>query len=225
MKEKLTRILIVLTFLMLNVGIAGAQQNHQYVDLGLPSGTLWATCNVGANNPWEAGDYFAWGETKPKTTYTDDNYKYAKNSMFTKYCYDADEGYNGYADTKTVLDLSDDAAAVNWGGNWRMPTQPQFQELYNNCTCEWSSNYLGKGVAGVIFKSKKNGKTIFFPAAGYKDDDTATGVGSDGTYWSSSLLTDFSYRALCLGFGSDNYINPDSDCGRMLGTSVRPVRR
>ena len=95
-----------------NVGIAGAQQTYQYVDLGLPSGTMWATCNVGASNPWEYGDYFAWGETMPKQNYNWLTYKYANGDYYkqTKYCTTNFNGNNGFTDNLTVLEPSDDVA-------------------------------------------------------------------------------------------------------------------
>ena len=110
--------------------------DHEWVDLGLPSGTLWATCNVGANAPEEFGDYFAWGETAPKDYYDWDNYKWCNgnDSTLTKYCNDSTYGYNGFVDNKVELDPEDDAAYVNWGPSWRMPTLNQTQELWQDCT-------------------------------------------------------------------------------------------
>lgn len=122
---------ILIVFFLFCAVVATAQEQHDYVDLGLPSGTLWATCNVGASNPWDEGDYFAWGETKPKSNYSRSTYKYANGDSngLTKYCKDPDYGYNGYTDSRTTLELSDDAATANWGSSWCMPTQAQFQEL------------------------------------------------------------------------------------------------
>ena len=109
---------------------------HEYVDLGLPSGLLWATCNVGATSPEDYGDYFAWGETQPKDTYEWSTYQYCNGSYntLTKYCSNSSYGYNGFTDNLTTLLPEDDAATANWGGNWRMPTKEEFQELYNNTT-------------------------------------------------------------------------------------------
>ena len=106
---------------------------HEWVDLGLPSGTLWATCNVGADNPEDYGDYFAWGETEPKVIYNWSTYKWCNGSVntMTKYC--TDSGY-GTVDNKTELDPADDAATVNWGTSWRMPTLEQLDELLTKCT-------------------------------------------------------------------------------------------
>ena len=106
--------------------VSGIENGHEYVDLGLPSGTLWATCNVGATTPEGYGNHYAWGETEPKSEYTKENYKYVKAYTkdfddktyyaFTKYCYNSDYGYNGFVDNKTVLDPEDDVAHVKWGG-------------------------------------------------------------------------------------------------------------
>ena len=110
--------------------------DHEYVDLGLPSGTLWATCNIGANAPEEYDDYFAWGETKPKDYYSEDNYKWYRSdsvsSGYTKYNTDRLRGYNGFIDNKTELDLEDDAAYVNWGPSWRTPTTNQQFKLLDS---------------------------------------------------------------------------------------------
>ena len=191
---------------------------HEYVDLGLPSGTLWATCNVGAANPWDYGDYFAWGETTTKSTYEWSNYKHGNGSD-----YDVSKKYNGN-DHKATLDPSDDAATANWGSDWCIPTQAQFQELYDNCTNEWTTDYKGKGVAGRVFMSKKNGNTIFFPAAGSKVVlESPLYLGSYGYYSSSSIGTDYPYFARYLDFHSSD-INPDNWSLRYCGQSVRPVR-
>ena len=111
------------------------KDNHEWVDLGLPSGTLWATTNVGASKPEEYGDYFAWGETKPKSVYDWDTYKWCKGDDYhqlTKYCNLSNYGDNGFVDNKTELDPGDDAAYVNWGSKWRMPSLEQMQELRDN---------------------------------------------------------------------------------------------
>ena len=109
---------------------AQTENGHEYVDLGLPSRIKWATCNVGATTPEEYGDYFAWGETEPKDNYDWSTYKWCNesNATMTKYC--TDSSY-GTVDNKTVLELEDDAAYVNWGGNWRMPTKAELDELTN----------------------------------------------------------------------------------------------
>jgi len=211
-------------------GGAAAQpkrDTHQYVDLGLPSGTLWATCNVGATNPEDAGDYFAWGETTPKSTYSWDNYTYCREGSslkLTKYCNMSDYGYNGFTDSRTTLEKSDDAATANWGSDWCMPTQEQFQELYDNCTTEWTTNYQGKGVAGRLFKSKRNDNTIFFPVAGVKGSDGKNScVRSLGIYLSSSLNIDRPNTAHELYFDSSD-VRSSGNVYRDGGFTVRPVR-
>ena len=145
---------------------------HEYVDLGLPSGTLWATCNVGASKPEEYGNYFAWGETTTKSTYEWGTYKYS----------------------------SDDAATANWGSGWQMPSLEQFFELYNSSytTTTWTTL---NGVKGRKITSKSNRNSIFLPAAGYCNGTSLTNVGN-GYYWSRSLGTGDSGDAYALFFFS-----------------------
>ena len=123
-------------------------QDGKYVDLGLPSGLLWATCNVGADRPWDYGDFFAWGETSPKSEYSWATYKHARgeSKSLTKYCYSSSYGYNGFTDYRYTLELSDDAAYINMGSGWRMPTADEFYELATNCDLEYTENYNGTGV-------------------------------------------------------------------------------
>ncbi|MCQ2324043.1 MAG: hypothetical protein MJZ53_04235 [Paludibacteraceae bacterium] len=190
--------------------------NVEAIDLGLPSGIKWANINVGATKPEEYGAYFAWGETKQKTTYNWSTYFDTKDggSTFTKY------NNNG---GNTTLDLEDDAAHVNWGGSWRMPTTAEQDELQNkdNCTWEWKTNYNGTDVNGYLVTSKKNHNSIFLPASGYREDSSLRYVGSFGYYWSSSLHMGFSD---CAGY---LYIRTDDVAWRSslrnYGHSVRPV--
>ena len=135
--------------------------NHEYVDLGLPSGTLWATCNVGATTPEDLGDYFAWGETAPKEIYEMDNYKWYDSSSdkLTKYCTD---GKYGTVDYKTELLPEDDAAYVNWGPSWRMPDLDQLQELIDRCTWQWVER---DGVYGRLVTGP-NGKHLILASCG-----------------------------------------------------------
>jgi len=204
------------------------EKEHEYVDLGLPSGTLWATCNVGANLPEEYGLYFAWGET---TGYTGDvsdghefkweNYKWCEGTAWsmTKYCIDSSLGTIDY---KTELDPEDDAATVNWGPDWCMPTNEQQEELINPSytDTEWTTL---NGVAGCKITSKKNGNSIFLTPSGYRDYSSFYVAGSYGTYWSRSLNPNFSYMGLPLNFGEGN-ISAYNNCARYCGQSVRPVR-
>ena len=194
---------------------------HESVDLGLPSGTLWATTNVGAINPWDYGDYFAWGETTTKSKYDLSTYKYANgaSNKLTKYCFQSDYGNNGYTDSRTTLERSDDAATANWGSDWCMPTLDQIKELKDNCTWTWTTKNDKKGyeVKG------KNGNSIFLPAAGYRYGTSLNDYGSYGYYWSSSLLTGYPSDGRGLYFDS-GYVYPDNWFGRNYGFSVRPVR-
>ena len=195
---------------------------HEWVDLGLPSGTLWATCNVGANVPEEYGDYFAWGETAPKDYYDWSTYKWCNGSdkTMTKYCTNSSYGYNGFVDNKTELDPEDDAASVNWGPSWRMPTNEQHRELYNKCS--WLMIALN-GVSGYLCTGP-NGNTLFLPAAGYREDATLSQVGSRCDFWSRTLSSN-PRSAYCLffilgGFGSGGL----SNSSRYYGSTVRAVR-
>ena len=192
---------------------------YEYVDLGLPSGTLWATMNVGADSPEDYGDYFAWGETQPKDEYNWSTYKWCngRSNTLTKYC---TQSSDGTVDNKKTLDLADDAANANWGGDWRMPTKTEQNELRNTSytTCTWTTQ---NGVKGYKVISKKNGNSIFLPAAGYRSRSSLIYAGSNGVYWSSLLNTGYSDNAFILdldwrGVYSNYY-------GRTLGLSVRPV--
>ena len=203
-------------------GGCGSYNGHDYVDLGLSSGTLWATCNVGANTPEGYGNYFAWGETEPKTTYNWSTYKYGngtswENPQLTKYCNDHYCGYNGFTDNLTVLQPSDDAATANWGSGWRTPTREQWQELLDNTTNTWT---MRNGVNGRLFTAS-NGNSLFLPAAGDRWDGEIQLVGEYGNYWSSSLSTGYPYNAGHLGFYSEIFISGDDP--RYGGLSVRPV--
>lgn len=198
------------------VNVVASYNGHGYVDLGLPSGLKWATCNVGANVPEDFGDYFAWGETEPKNTRYDwSTYKWCNGTSrsMTKYCTGA---YYGTVDNKTVLEPEDDAAHVNWGGDWRMPTQTEFDELLNNCTIGWTTQ---NGVNGYGVTSNINGNSIFLPAAGnFRDNSVLAGY---GYYWSSSLDTSASDWAYFYFFSST--VGEWSNWCRYFGESVRAV--
>ena len=194
---------------------------HEYVDLGLPSGTLWATMNVGANSPEEYGDYFAWGETTPKDVYNWSTYKWCMGgyNMLTKYCTKSSYGYNGFVDNKTELAPEDDAATANWGPEWRMPSLEQIQELMDNCTTEWTTR---NGVKGHLFTSNINGASLFLPAAGNRWDSDLYYAGAYGYYWSRALDSGYPDYAYYLSFGS-GYVDWYSYY-RNGGQSVRAVR-
>ncbi|MBQ8958426.1 MAG: protein kinase [Bacteroidales bacterium] len=196
----------------------GSANGHEYVDLGLPSGTLWATCNIGASKPEDYGNYYAWGETSTKNTYNWSTYKYANGDYdkLTKYSNKSDYGNNGFTDNQTALQTGDDPAASNWGGGWRTPTYDQWKELLEYTEDEWT----GKGRK---FTSKKNGQTLFLPAAGRRWDSELYYPDSYGNYWSRSLSTDSPSRAWYLFFGSDDCYMRYFNRGR--GCSVRPVRQ
>ena len=200
--------LLILLAAMIAVSTISVAQNHEYVDLGLPSGTLWATTNVGADNPEDYGDYFAWGETKPKSDYSWETYKFGSNP--TKY---------NNSDGKTTLDYSDDAAYQNWGSHWCMPTIDQLIELNDQCTWQWTTR---NGKNGYLVTSKKNGNTLFLPAAGYRYGTSLNDVGSNGRYWSRSLYGSNPDLARSLLFDSGR-VN-GSWGSRLCGRSVRPVR-
>ncbi len=203
---------------------------HEYVDLGLPSGTLWAKCNVGATAPEEYGDYFAWGETDPKTDYSWSTYKYGSSSdQLTKYCNSSDYGKDGFTDNLVTLEASDDAATANWGSDWRMPTKTEMEELMTECTCSWTTDYNGTGVAGYIVSGKAEGNTnsIFLPAASYRiGTEPPSSIGSFGYYWCSSLNTGNyrNYAAWAIRIFSDFGANNDMNFyDRYYGLSVRAV--
>ena len=205
------------------VTVGNTPDEHEYVDLGLPSGTLWATCNVGASKPEEYGDYFAWGETTPKSTYDWSTYKWCNGSetTMTKYCTRSEYGYNGFTDNLTELQPEDDAATANWGSGWKMPSLDQIEELINGSYTTWKWTQLN-GVYGRMVTSDSNGNSIFLPAAGYRLDDELDSAGSYGNYWSSSLRPDYDYGAYYLYFSSD-YWDLSVDY-RGSGLSVRAVR-
>lgn len=203
-----------------STAVSGAENGHAWVDLGLPSGTKWATCNVGAENPQDYGGYYAWGETSTK-------------SVYDWITYD-------FLEAKTTLDLENDAAHVNWGGKWVMPTRIQQEELFNECCWVWTANYNGTNVAGyIVYKAKSSddkgrkvyeGESssyslsdthIFLPAAGVRFDDNLVKAGTYGVFWSSSLNLDDTNSAWFIDYTS-NYVHKDYD-ERCSGQSVRAV--
>lgn len=180
-----------------------------YVDMGLPSGTLWATCNLGASSPEEYGDYYTWGEIVPKETsaYTIEGYRFYNNrSEYTKY---------NSTDNKTTLDLEDDVANVVMGGEWHMPSKAQLNELTANTTSSWTTDYNGTGVAGAIVTSNNNGNSIFLPAAGGIFDGTFMGQGE--TFYTRSSYNDWGCLLGAEGETSVGGLSPQ------YGFSVRGV--
>lgn len=204
------------------VTVSGKEGIYTYVDLGVESGTKWATYNVGASKPTEYGDYFAWGEIKPKEVYSWSTYKWCKgrDDSMTKYCTDSEYGT---VDNKTVLDAEDDAATANWGSAWRMPTVKEIKELRYGCSWKWVVDFNGSGVNGHLGTSKKNGATIFLPAAGYRNATGLNLAGDYGDFWSSSLVEYYSSRAYYLDFYDSDF--DWFSYNRSSGRSVRAVLR
>ncbi len=200
-------------------GTGGGSAGNDWVDLGLPSGLLWATRNVGATSPGDYGDYFAWGETTPKSSSEWSNYRYCHGGplQLTKYCSDSPYGYNGFTDNLTILQPGDDAATANYGG--RTPTLVEWQELMDNTTSQWTTQ---NGVNGRRFTGP-NGNSIFLPAAGYLWGSSLNEAGSYGSYWSSSLVTDNPDYAFSFCFDSSSPRMMDES--RVDGFPVRAVRQ
>ena len=199
---------------------------YAYVDLGLS--VKWASFNVGATSPEGYGDLVSWGETETKETYDYGDYKYmAENYLksLTKYCYDSSYGHNGYTDDLNTLESEDDAATQNWGTSWRMPTSAEMEELIENSTQEWITI---NGVKGCLVTSLFNNKSIFFPAAGYKDySGEHYSKNEYGYYWSSSLsTTTYTNQAYYLSVGEPSEyweVAEIWEATRNEGQSVRPV--
>ena len=180
---------------------------HKFVEMG-PNGLTWATCNVGADKPEDYGDYFAWGETKPKEDYSWATYKFnpsGDGKTFTKYTTVGD-----------TLEVADDAACANWGGKWRMPTDVEWEWLFSNCTWIWTTL---NGVKGMHVKAE-NGNSIFLPAAGYRYKTSLNDEGEWGFYWYSSL-GEKTYFGRAVHLYSTNYYGSNSS--RYVGHSIRPV--
>ena len=177
----------------------GTANGHDWVDLGLPSGLKWATCNVGASNPGDYGNYYAWGETTTKSSYDENN------------CSTYNQNIGDIAGTNR------DAARQNWGGRWRMPRASEIDELKDNCTWTWTTQdgHDGYRITGP------NGNSIFLPAAGYRHGSSSNLVGSDGLYWSSTPYESYTQYAYYLYFNS-GYLYRSWN-GRRSGFSVRPV--
>lgn len=197
---------------------------YEYVDLGLSSGTLWAVCNVGASSAKEYGSYFAWGETyeQPHSGYSENTYKFFDFDMktYSKYVINSERGD---IDDNLQLDIEDDAATYQWGGNWTIPTKQQFEELISECS--WTLTTVD-GVRGwnVVGKS---GKNIFLPGAGTIEEGNLIGDGGLGYYWSSCMETFTSEPTFAsdygflLSFGIDGYFVVSKQ--RYTGCTIRPV--
>ena len=180
-------------------------KQHEAVDLGLPSGTKWASCNVGATKPEEYGGYYAWGETEEKMVYDERNYKYYQDGEYVNIGSD-------------ISGTEYDVAHEKWGDNWCMPTKDDIKELIDNCTTEWT---MLKDVNGIKFTSKINGKSIFLPAAGNRWNFYLDYAGENGYYWSSTKRPNSSLGPDYLFFSSDDPFW--LDYYSYPGQSVRPV--
>lgn len=212
--------LFLLVVLLFNVEVKAQDSlifnGHAYVDLGLTSGTLWATCNIGADSPEESGDYFAWGETigynDGKTNYSWDTYKYCNVIYSTRNI----TKYNA-EDKKRSLELEDDAAFVHWGAGCSIPSLQQWNELSRECICVYTTI---NGVAGMKATSMKNNNYIFFPAAGYLRDESKHT--DDGCfYWLNEIYktqygAGYGFTCWAAFRGTDNE-------GRYVGKTIRPV--
>lgn len=188
--------------------------NREYVDLGLS--VKWATMNIGAERITNHGSYFAWGEAGNKDDYTWDAYQHGTSADdLTKY---------NYEDNKLALETADDAAFVNWGKEWHIPTEAEWEELCNRCNCIWEWTSIDE-TPGCRVTSKKEGYTdrrIFLPATGYYRAHAIEGAGASGYYWSSSRNVPFADRAICLYF-VPNFIGIGNNGFRNGGFSIRPV--
>lgn len=188
---------------------------HEYVDLGLPSGALWATEELNVNG----SPFFAWGETEPKEYYQPDTYKFGKDSAMTKYCTKADFGQNGFIDGRLELEPEDDAVAKHWGGHWCMPNWNELVELNEGCT--WQIQTDDKGVKYFLGTSKYNGKQIRVPTTGAMTKNNILHAGGGAFYWSRTLLTDSCNHVAGLAFTNDG--NRFRDGRRIAGHCIRPV--
>lgn len=203
--------------------VSGNVDGYDYVDLGLDSGRLWATYNVGASKPEEYGDHFAWGETRPKEDYSENTYKWstadAMGWLDQLLKYNLDDSY-GVVDRKTVLDAADDAAIANWGRSWRMPTDTEIKELIAGCSWEWTNNFNNTGVAGKVGTSNSNGNIIFLPAVGNYDGTAHDYIGRSGYYWSSKITNEskYAYHMYILDTNINCFYS-----NRYYGKCVRPV--
>lgn len=192
--------------------LTGSTNGHDWVDLGLPSGFKWATKNVGATNPQENGDFFSWGEIEPKIIYADTNcitYPKDFSAMLRERMVDADGN----------LTKEYDAASVNWGDEWRMPTDEEYKELVENCKWEFIEQ---NGVNGFL-ATGPNGQSIFIIAAGYRLGGPPYQVGEFGfgDYWSATAVKDLNRVSCCFGYSPKSY---GRRCyARYRGRTIRPV--
>lgn len=240
--------LFLVLLLLLTIILVNAQPQHEYVDLGLPSGTLWATRNIGDEKYEGECVYFSWGATLPipYSVYYQDPlqpqkkhqkrskvyggmmsfnhiYKYYKDGdrhKITKYCSLSEYGNEGYTDTLSTLERIDDAASILWGEDWCIPTKEQWEELLEQCTWKhiWKGDLDGYEVIG------ESGQSIFLPESGYRSGFGYLYVPAEGCYWSSSLNTKEPDDAFSIYFDSEK-IDYHCTTYRSWGLTIRPVRR
>ena len=204
-----------------NIPGGGGNTTVEWVDLGLPSGLLWNSCNLGATTPEEYGNYYAWGETATKEVYKWDTYVYGNaHNELTKYCDYSGYGLNGFTDNLTTLEAMDDAATAALGNGVRMPSKEEWEELLNNTTVVRATL---NGVKGRKFTAS-NGNTIFLPANGYHYDSGHTYAGNEGYYWSSSLGEDYPDVAIGFYFFEEEPSMCAYGWPRYYGFAVRAVR-
>lgn len=192
---------------------------HEYVNLGLPSGNLWATMNVGADEGNVRGSYYAWGEIATKSNYAKSTYKHGVSPNVKKYCYNASAGV---VDNKYVLDAEDDVVKQSWGGRWGMPTEDDYQELIDVCTIE----RIDVGGEGMFKVTGPNGRSALFPAGGVFDGTTRRDTYNYGDYWIKTLSrnVDTCADANQMQFSAtQEQITRVQNAGRYLGLLVRPV--
>ena len=199
--------------------ISGKQPDHQYVDLGLS--VKWASCNMGANSPEEYGDYYSWGETKPKEYYGWDAYLWGTGTFYPRNLnkYNTTRSY-GPVDNMTILELNDDAPFVYWGAPWHVPTQENMDELRTKCNWTWTTL---NGVNGYLVTSKVKGYTdrsIFLPASGIMEDIGLLYDGERGFYWTNSLTNESMSANMLLLEERRPY---SSAASRNYGCCIRPV--
>ncbi len=216
MKKKLFYLIMCAMPCVMVAQTTGEEAGHTWIDLGLPSGVKWASTNIGANRPQDAGNYYAWGETTLKTDFRWATYAHGTGyKSLTKY---------SNSDGLLSLDTADDAASCTWGGTWRMPTKDEWVELQANCVWTWTDDYNQTGVAGYVVASKSSDASLFLPAAGCRYANQFNEKGIHGYYWSSSLHQNPTYygSAYQLQFFKD-YFKPDWNYTRYYGSSVRGV--
>ena len=193
--------------------------SYEAIDLGLPSGLKWASCNIGATQPEQPGSYFAWGETQPKQIYDWDTYKWCNgtDSIMTKYVTNSEFGH---VDNLNVLQPEDDAAHVNWGGAWRMPTKDEFDELIHKC--KWTLISMDNG-SNVFQVTGPNGNSIMLPIGGYKNGGLLSSLNKYGNYWTSNLRPVYNNNAI-----SADMVDKNIDWmyhTRQEGYNIRPVTK